>query len=139
VFGCLCFPHIRPYNQHKFQQRSSPCVYLGVSPQHKGHKCLDNNGRVYISKDVIFHEFQFPYNKLFSTAAAADTNVSLSTVFFDPLILVMCPLCILYPCLLCIFNILHLHPYHYLQTPDSIVHMSLHNLPPQLLILPLSM
>ncbi|MCH96974.1 retrovirus-related pol polyprotein from transposon TNT 1-94 [Trifolium medium] len=47
---------------HKFQNRSSPCVYLGVSSQHKGHKCLGANGRVYVSKDVVFHELQFPYS-----------------------------------------------------------------------------
>lgn len=70
VFGCLCFPHLRPYNNHKLQYRSSPCVYLGVSPQHKGHKCLDATGRIYISKDVIFHESQFPYLSLFASSSS---------------------------------------------------------------------
>ncbi|GAU26016.1 hypothetical protein TSUD_64040 [Trifolium subterraneum] len=65
VFGCLCFPHLRPYNKHKLQYRSSPCIYLGVSPQHKGHKCLDANGKIYVSKDVTFHESNFPYTTLF--------------------------------------------------------------------------
>jgi histone deacetylase 1/2 len=59
VFGCLCFPHLRPYNRHKFQNRSSPCVYLSVSHHHKGHKCLDSSGRVFISKDVIFMNFNY--------------------------------------------------------------------------------
>ncbi|MCH98052.1 retrovirus-related pol polyprotein from transposon TNT 1-94, partial [Trifolium medium] len=68
TFGCLCFPHLRPYNKHKLQFRSSPCVYLGISPQHKGHKCLDSTGRIYISKDVIFHESQFPYLSLFPSS-----------------------------------------------------------------------
>jgi histone deacetylase 1/2 len=67
VFGCLCFPHLRPYNKHKFQNRSSPCVYLGVSPHHKGHKCPDVNGRIFISKDVIFHELTFPYPSMFNS------------------------------------------------------------------------
>jgi histone deacetylase 1/2 len=71
TFGCLCFPHLRPYNRHKLQFRSSPCVYLGISPQHKGHKCLDATGRIFISKDVQFHESQFPYVSLFSTASGS--------------------------------------------------------------------
>jgi histone deacetylase 1/2 len=74
VFGCLCFPHIRPYNKHKLQYRSTPCVYLGLSPQHKGHKCLDENGRVYVSKDVIFYESHFPYIKIFPTASTSHTQ-----------------------------------------------------------------
>lgn len=53
IFGCVCFPSLRPYNQHKLQFRSQECVYLGISPQHKGYKCLGANGRIYISKDVF--------------------------------------------------------------------------------------
>jgi histone deacetylase 1/2 len=84
IFGCLCFPHLRPYNAHKFHNKSSPCVYLGLSPQHKGHKCLDANGRIYISKDVIFHELKFPYVSLFSPPSTTghDTNTSVSTMLF---------------------------------------------------------
>lgn len=70
VFACQCFPHLRPYNKHKLQFRSSPCVYLGLSPQHKGHKCLDGNGRVYISKDVVFDESVFPYSNMFPTSSS---------------------------------------------------------------------
>ncbi|GAU27211.1 hypothetical protein TSUD_108020 [Trifolium subterraneum] len=45
-----------------------------VSPQHKGHKCLDANGRIYVSKDVIFHETQFPYPSLFPTSSTNRSN-----------------------------------------------------------------
>lgn len=65
IFGCACFPHIRPYNQFKLQFRSTECVYLGPSPRHKGHKCLSPDGRIYISKDVLFNEIKFPYPTLF--------------------------------------------------------------------------
>ncbi|PNX93258.1 histone deacetylase, partial [Trifolium pratense] len=78
VFGCLCFPHMRPYNKHKLQFRSSPCVYLGVSPQHKGHKCLDEHGKIYVSKDVVFHESQFPYFSLFPKSTT-NSNMSDNT------------------------------------------------------------
>lgn len=65
VFGCSCFPLLRPYNQHKFHFRSEEYVYLGLSSQHKGHKCLASSGRIFISKDVTFNETKFPYQLLF--------------------------------------------------------------------------
>lgn len=64
TFGCLCFPHLRPFNKNKLQFRSDACIYLGVSPHHKGHKCLSKEGRIYISKNVVFDETQFPYNSI---------------------------------------------------------------------------
>jgi hypothetical protein len=34
------FPNLRPYSKHKLQLRSTECVYLGISPQLKEHKCF---------------------------------------------------------------------------------------------------
>ena len=31
VFGCLCFPYTRPYNQDKLDFRSTPSVFLGYA------------------------------------------------------------------------------------------------------------
>jgi hypothetical protein len=50
-------------------------VYLGVSHQHKGHKCLDSQGRIYISKDVIFHELKFPYMSLFGNESVSSLTL----------------------------------------------------------------
>lgn len=60
VFGCQCYPYIRPYNLHKISFRSTPCVFLGYSTQHKGYKCLDlSSGKLYISRHVTFDEGAF--------------------------------------------------------------------------------
>jgi hypothetical protein len=70
IFGCACWPHLRPYNKHKLSFRSKPCVFIGYSSLHKGYKCLDiDTGRVYISRDVIFDEAIFPFSTPSSTIA----------------------------------------------------------------------
>jgi transposase InsO family protein len=66
VFGCACFPLFRPYNAHKFDFRSHECLFLGYSSSHKGYKCLSPSGRIFISKDVLFNEYRFPFCDLFT-------------------------------------------------------------------------
>jgi hypothetical protein len=62
VFGCGCWPHLRPYNQHKLDFRSKPCIFIGYSPSHRGYKCLHlPTGRIYISRNVIFGKSVFPF------------------------------------------------------------------------------
>ena len=71
TFGCACWPNLRPYNARKLQFRSKRCVFLGFSNIHKGFKCLDvNEGRVYISRDVVFDEHVFPFVELHLDAGA---------------------------------------------------------------------
>ena len=71
IFGCACWPNLRPYNSRKLSFRSTRCAFLGYSAQHKGFKCLDiSTGRIYISRDVIFDETYFPFAHLHSNAGA---------------------------------------------------------------------
>lgn len=41
VFGCLCFPWLKPYASHKLDDRSKPCVFLGYSITQSAYFCLD--------------------------------------------------------------------------------------------------
>ncbi|KAL3830766.1 hypothetical protein ACJIZ3_019568 [Penstemon smallii] len=64
TFGCQCWPNLRPYNKHKIDFRSIPCIFLGYSPSHHGYLCYHvATSRMYISRDVIFDETNFPYSK----------------------------------------------------------------------------
>ena len=56
VFGNSCFPHVRLYNKNKLEFRSLKYTYLGVSPTNKGYKCLSPEGKLYLSKYVVFIE-----------------------------------------------------------------------------------
>jgi hypothetical protein len=71
VFGCACWPNLRPYNTRKVAFRSTRCAFLGYSPMHKGYKCPDiSTGRIYISRDVVFDEDVSPFAELHSNAGA---------------------------------------------------------------------
>ena len=46
-------------------------MFIGYSSLHKGYKCLDpKDGRVYISRDVVFDEHIFPFASLHPNAGA---------------------------------------------------------------------
>jgi histone deacetylase 1/2 len=71
IFGCACWPYLRPYNKRKLEFRSKECVFLGYNNIHKGFKMFDvNTGRVYISHDVMFDENVFPFSKLHANAGS---------------------------------------------------------------------
>ncbi|CAH9085932.1 unnamed protein product [Cuscuta europaea] len=61
VFGCSCFPNFIAVSHNKLSPRSIHCVFLGYAPGYKGYRCFSpSTGRVYVSRDVIFHENIFP-------------------------------------------------------------------------------
>jgi len=70
TFECLCFPFLRPYNAHKLDFRSTPCVFLGYSTSHVGYRSLDlSSKRIYLARHVRFHENVFPLDKTEQIAA----------------------------------------------------------------------
>lgn len=61
VFGCLCFPWLRPYFPGKLNTPSLQCVFVGYSTTQNAYKCLDpKSGRIYLSRHVQFLEDSFP-------------------------------------------------------------------------------
>ena len=64
VFGCACFPYLRPYNNNKMEFRSKSCVFIGYSLNHHCYQCLDrSSGRIYLSRHVLFDEQMFPFRE----------------------------------------------------------------------------
>lgn len=42
-FGCLCYPWHRPYNSHKLEPKSLPCIFVGYSSTQSAYYCLEPN------------------------------------------------------------------------------------------------
>jgi hypothetical protein len=61
VFGCTCYPYTTATAPHKLFPRSTRCVFLGYSTDHKGYCCLDlSTNRLIVSRHVVFYEDSFP-------------------------------------------------------------------------------
>ncbi|KAE8712228.1 hypothetical protein F3Y22_tig00110260pilonHSYRG00155 [Hibiscus syriacus] len=61
--------------KHKLNFQSQPYTYLGVSPQHKGYQCLALDGRICISRHVVFNEWAFPFKEKSSSPTDSDNNM----------------------------------------------------------------
>jgi hypothetical protein len=60
VFGCACYPNTSATAPHKLSPRSTRCLFLGYSSDHKGYRCLDlASHRIIISRHVVFDEDVF--------------------------------------------------------------------------------
>jgi hypothetical protein len=85
VFGCACYPLLRPYTKHKLEFRSKQCIFLGYSSNHKGYRCLDpNTNRIYISRNVVFDENLFPAQDRFQTSQSARNQSPASGIVLIP-------------------------------------------------------
>lgn len=91
MFGCLCYSSTISAHLDKFQPRSQACVLLGYPPATKGCKLLNLTSRkIFISRDVIFHESIFPFISLdsvysfsFATSLPPVLDSTLTTLPFD--------------------------------------------------------
>ena len=78
-FCCLCYPLTRPYNTHKLQPKSIPCIFLGYSQTQNAYKCMDPlTNRLYISRHVTFDELQSPFLSKTKHGLSAETHLFFS-------------------------------------------------------------
>ena len=77
VFGCACYPTTTATTPHKLAPRSTLCVFLGYSPDHKGYRCFDlTSRRVLISRHVV-DESVFS----FTTTTPSTSDLDLFSLF----------------------------------------------------------
>jgi len=78
-FGCLCFPWIKPYANHKLAPKSAMCVFVGYSADQDAYLCLDpTTGRIYTSRHVKFVESEFSFSSLATQTQALAPDSTLA-------------------------------------------------------------
>jgi hypothetical protein len=61
VFSCACYPNMAATTAHKLAPRSTWCVFLGYSSDHKGYRCLDlSTNCLIVSRHLVFDGDSFP-------------------------------------------------------------------------------
>ena len=99
VFGCTCFPLLKPYNTHKFQPHTSPCVFLGYPPYSKGYRCLEPHSHwIYVTRYVLFNQHDFSaLTQVSSLQSSAPPSNSPSPTLWLTFLLHSCSQSILQP------------------------------------------
>ncbi|OMO94717.1 Integrase, catalytic core [Corchorus capsularis] len=90
IFGCLCFPWLKPYTKSKLEPKSKPCMFIGYSPNQSAYRCYDlTDQKIFTSRHVIFHEAVFPF-QLNSVSSSLPKTTKLSET--SPSLLKLVPL-----------------------------------------------
>jgi hypothetical protein len=65
VLGCACYPNHSSKAAHKLAPRSTRCIFLRYSANHKGDWCLDlTTNNIVISRHIVFDEADFLFSVL---------------------------------------------------------------------------
>lgn len=82
-FGCLCYPTVPKVHREKFQPRTTPHIFMGYPFGIKGYKVMSLAiKKIYISRDVTFHEDVFPLTLKSTTCTFPSIQKSISTTDF---------------------------------------------------------
>ncbi|XP_023771360.1 uncharacterized protein LOC111920014 [Lactuca sativa] len=81
VFGCLCFA-VKPNVSDKLFELAEKCIFLGYCSDKKAYKLLslDTNSS-FISRDVKFYEYVFPYKLKLTYVDKVSNNFGPSDLF----------------------------------------------------------
>ena len=86
IFGCGCYPFLRPYTKHNLNHRTKECLFLGYSTISKGYLCLDLlTHTLYTCRHVLFNEAKFPFPStpsLTSSSHPPNPDVWLSNLLY---------------------------------------------------------
>ncbi|KAK9084342.1 hypothetical protein Scep_030813 [Stephania cephalantha] len=62
TFGCLAFASNLSPHKDKFDSRAITSIFVGYPSGQKGYKLFDlNSNTLFVSRDVVFHEHNFPF------------------------------------------------------------------------------
>lgn len=92
VFGCSCYPCLRPYAKENFDPKSLLYVFLGYNEKYKGYRCFyPPTNKVYISIHVLFDKEKFPFENIYKYLQSSLDTLLFSAwdklVFLDNLVL----------------------------------------------------
>jgi hypothetical protein len=77
VFGCACWPNLRPHNTHKLQFRSIWCTFHGYSNLHKGINVLTSLPTVYTYLEMLYLMNKSSHFPIFIPLLALDIHLNI--------------------------------------------------------------